>query len=512
MQNNYYVLRKLSSQLRSKIIGFKVGEIYSQQKNELSICLYNQGDEFNIKAYLQSDFSCLYFPDSTNRAKRNSIDLFRHIYDLEIVDVVQIKQDRSFYFQLQNNFKLLFKMHGNRSNIVLIRNRQITEIFKNNLKQDFELDISSLPKSVNTSFENFKLKNGNYKLVMPTFGKDFDFYFQQKEYEKLPIENQYEAFTELLNYLENPKYFIHIKEERKPLLSLYQIDQCDNVFSDPIKALNLLFKSYISDYQLQKEKAKIRNSITREIEKCNSYISNSNAKLEKLKSAQSYAHIGDIIMANLHKIKKHETAISLTDFYTNQPITIQLKATLSPQHNAEKYYKKAKNQKIELQNLRENIELKRQEIATLEANLKKLEEATKVKDLRKEQHIPIKNADQPFHLVSYLGYEILIGKNARRNEQLTFDIAKKDDMFLHAKDKPGSHVIIRSKKGIIYPSTVIEKAASYAAFYSKSRNESLIRVLYTPKKYVRKAKNSPQGTVVVTQEKVLLVKPESIKK
>ncbi len=199
MQNNYYVLRKLSSQLRSKIIGFKVGEIYSQQKNELSICLYNQGDEFNIKAYLQSDFSCLYFPDSTNRAKRNSIDLFRHIYDLEIVDVVQIKQDRSFYFQLQNNFKLLFKMHGNRSNIVLIRNRQITEIFKNNLKQDFELDISSLPKSVNTSFENFKLKNGNYKLVMPTFGKDFDFYFQQKEYEKLPIENQYENFTMLLD-------------------------------------------------------------------------------------------------------------------------------------------------------------------------------------------------------------------------------------------------------------------------------------------------------------------------
>jgi len=512
MQNNYYFLRQLSNQLRTQIIGFKVGEIYSQQKNELSICLYNQGDEFNIKAYLQSDFSCLYFPDRTNRAKRNSIDLFRHISDLEIIDVVQIIQDRSFYFQLQEHFILLFKMHGNRSNIVLIHNRQVVEIFKNNLKQDFDLDISLLPKSVNTSFENFKLNKGKYKLIMPTFGKDFDFYFQHKQYENLPLETQYEVFTELLNYLEHPKYFIHVKEEKKPLLSLYPIDDDDRIFIEPIKALNLLFKSFISDYQLQKEKAKIRNTISKEIEKCNSYIRNSNTKLEKLKSAQSYAHIGDVIMANLHSIKKHETEIRLLDFYTNQPITIKLKASLSPQHNAEKFYKKAKNQKFEIENLKKNIELKRQEIRTLEANLKKLKEAKKVKDLRKEQHVPVKNADQPFHLVTYMGYEILIGKNARRNEQLTFDIAKKDDLFLHAKDNPGSHVIIRSKKGYIYPEGVIEKAASYAAFYSKNRNESLIRVLYTPKKYVRKAKNSPQGTVVVTQEKVLLVKPESIKK
>ena len=133
-----------------------------------------------------------------------------------------------------------------------------------------------------------------------------------------------------------------------------------------------------------------------------------------------------------------------------------------------------------------------------------------MKQLKK---VPIKKeikADSPFHQVTYLDYEILVGKNANKNEMLTFKTAKKEDLFLHAKDTPGSHVIVRKRGNQNFPKTVIEKAAMFAAFYSRNKSEALCRVLYTQKKYVRKAKGAPVGAVIVEREKVILVKPEKI--
>ncbi len=512
MHNNFYFLRKLSHQLKSELAGFKIGEVYSQHKNELTISLYKDEREYYIKAHLDSDFSCLYFPEKINRAKRNSIDLFREIYNLEILDVEQIENDRSFIFKLQNNYVLLFKLHGNRSNIILLEDNKVVSVFRNNLKQDFEIEVDTLSKSVDLSFENFKSQNGNIKYILPTLGKSFDKYFNIKDYSELSLNEKYQALIDLVAYLDNPNFYIHYKEGSKPILSLYEIESGNELFNEPLSALNRIFKLYISDYRFYREKSKISNGLLQQIKKCESYIYSSQAKLEKLQTAQSYSHIGDLIMANLHQIKMHTSEIDLIDYYTNESITIKLKPTLSPQLNAEKYYKKAKSQQIEIDSIQKNIALKLQQKAKFKKKLDELESIQRFKDLPKETHLHQKEDGKPYHLVSFMDYEILIGKNAKKNEQLTFEVAKKEDLFLHAKDSPGSHVIIRSKNKQNFPEKVIEKAASHAAFYSKSKNESLIRVLYTPKKYVRKAKNKPPGTVIITQEKVLLVKPEPIKK
>ncbi|MDZ7604915.1 MAG: NFACT RNA binding domain-containing protein [Cyclobacteriaceae bacterium] len=111
-----------------------------------------------------------------------------------------------------------------------------------------------------------------------------------------------------------------------------------------------------------------------------------------------------------------------------------------------------------------------------------------------------------------MNYDILIGKNAQKNEQLTFKVAQKNDLFLHACDVPGSHVIVRMKPGQNIPRPVLEKAAAFAAFSSKSKSESLVRIAYTPRKYVRKPKGMPTGTVLIEKEKTLLVRPEAFKK
>jgi predicted ribosome quality control (RQC) complex YloA/Tae2 family protein len=113
----------------------------------------------------------------------------------------------------------------------------------------------------------------------------------------------------------------------------------------------------------------------------------------------------------------------------------------------------------------------------------------------------------PFHTTEHMGYQIWIGKNAVNNDLLTLKYAHKDDMWLHAKDVSGSHVVVKNQSGKTFPKEVIERAAELAAYNSKRKTESLCPVAYTLKKYVRKRKGDPAGAVIVEREEVIMVTP-----
>jgi predicted ribosome quality control (RQC) complex YloA/Tae2 family protein len=106
-----------------------------------------------------------------------------------------------------------------------------------------------------------------------------------------------------------------------------------------------------------------------------------------------------------------------------------------------------------------------------------------------------------------MNFDIWIGKNARANDEM-LRLAHKDDYWLHARDTAGSHVIIRKNKATSLPKPVLEKAAQWAAYYSKSKTESLVAVVFTEKKYVRKSKGMLSGQVKIEREKTLLVRPQ----
>jgi predicted ribosome quality control (RQC) complex YloA/Tae2 family protein len=114
----------------------------------------------------------------------------------------------------------------------------------------------------------------------------------------------------------------------------------------------------------------------------------------------------------------------------------------------------------------------------------------------------------PYHAVEFNGYHIWIGKNAKANDILTLKYAFKEDLWLHAKDVPGSHVVIKYKAGKNFPKDVIERGAQLAAYYSKRKNETLCPVAVTSKKFVRKRKGDPAGAVVVEREEVIMVEPK----
>ena len=112
-----------------------------------------------------------------------------------------------------------------------------------------------------------------------------------------------------------------------------------------------------------------------------------------------------------------------------------------------------------------------------------------------------------FKVYEYMGFQILVGRNAKNNDELTFKYGYKEDLWLHAKDVKGSHVLIKYQSGKNFPRPVIQVAAQLAAFYSSNKNTNTCPVIFTPRKFVRKSKGLPAGAVFVDKEDIIFVKP-----
>jgi len=221
-------------------------------------------------------------------------------------------------------------------------------------------------------------------------------------------------------------------------------------------------------------------------------------------------------MANMHLIPSGATQVELPDFNTGIPLKIKLKPMLTPQKNAEQYYRKSKNQGKEIKVLEQYLTTGSHELESLEGHINYIQQCKDHKTLtnyaKGHNLVPNKQTKEKeslFKQFSFHDFKILIGKNAANNDLLTQKFTHKDDLWLHAKDVKGSHVVIKHQDGKPFPAIVIEKAARLAAFYSKRKNDTLCPVTYTPKKYVRKPKGGLPGQVVVEREKVLLVTPEA---
>jgi predicted ribosome quality control (RQC) complex YloA/Tae2 family protein len=196
-------------------------------------------------------------------------------------------------------------------------------------------------------------------------------------------------------------------------------------------------------------------------------------------------------------------------------ITISLKEQLSPQKNAENLYRKSKNQQIEINQLKSAIAHKESELLLINKEIEEIKLAEDVKSIKKlsKKNKPASynqvEVRVPYKRFETNGFVILVGKGARENDELTLKYAKKEDMWLHAKDVTGSHVILKHQSNKNFPMEVIEKAAQLAAYYSKRKTDSLVPVITTQKKYVRKPKGLPPGKVHIDKEETILVSPDT---
>ncbi len=515
MQNNYYMLRQVAARLNTILPGYSLATCFSQQKDELVLGFTNGQTDFYINAVLRSDFTCLQFPDTYHRSRKNSADLFTPALGRPITAVRQYQHERCFGLLLEGGLQLLFKMYGLKSNVLLIENGQPTLLFKNKLKNDEALNPAALDRQLAQTEAAFTEANGQLRVVFPTFDGTIKQYLSAQGYSPdLPLAQQWAHLSHTLQQLQHPTYAIGY-HNHEPYLTLLPTANTTPLPTDPLQAMNTFYKAYTHHYYLWREQHQATRLLDKKLKQGRQYIAKTMARYETLLDEMQYEQWANIIMANLHHINAGQKQATLHNFYTDQEITIKLKATLSPQKNAAVYYRKAKNQKVEHDKLAENIEAREAQQEQLTAHRQAIAQFDDIKTLRKylkdNNLTPKQEAEAeslPYHPWMLEGHAIWVGKNAKNNDVLTLKYAHKEDLWLHAKDVAGSHVIIKRQPGKPVPGTVKEGAAQLAAWYSKRKNDSLCPVTCTRRKFVRKTRHLPPGAMLVDkEEEVLLVAP-----
>ena len=233
--------------------------------------------------------------------------------------------------------------------------------------------------------------------------------------------------------------------------------------------------------------------------------------------------LGDILTANLHRIVKGQTAIDCEDFYDEEmkTVSIPLSAILSPQQNAAKFYKDYARMKNAEKELTRQMELAEGELNYLKSVLEELNRAgteAELEEIRRELQEGgylrgetgkkrVKQAKlAPMRFESTDGYPIYVGRNNRQNDELTFRLARKDDIWCHASKVHGSHVII-SCGGATPPDDTVTQAAQLAAYYAESGGGQNIAVDVTSVKQVKKIPSGKPGMVIYHTYKTVIVNP-----
>lgn len=232
-------------------------------------------------------------------------------------------------------------------------------------------------------------------------------------------------------------------------------------------------------------------------------------QMKDTEKKDKYKVYGELINTYGYNITPNSKSMEALNYYTNETITIPLDPTLTPQENAQRYFEKYGKMKRTYEALSELTVQVKEEIEHLESILAALDIAMQEEDLvqikeeliesgyirRKGGTKRAKVTSKPFHYISSDGFHMYVGKNNYQNDELTFKFATGNDWWFHAKQKAGSHVIVKTE-GHELPDRTFEEAARLAAYYSKGREQAKVEIDYIQKKHVKKPAGAKPGFVV----------------
>ncbi len=515
MHLNYHFLKFLCPELEKAFSGKEILACFSQSKDELIFQTSDENGERCIRAHLLPPQVYLSFPDGFPRAKRNSVNLFSEIIGDTIISCRVLSYERAFIFELNSGKILLFKLHGNRSNVLLYEKDADSpfKLFRNEITDDRTLDWKSLEQNLDLSRDRFEVLEGNASQFLPTLGAVPRSWLKERGYPEADLATKWQLMQDLLDILDTPLYSL-AEKSGEVVLSLLPEQNVKSSFSNPIQAVNELFYQALVKGNFEKEKNSLLKKYQDQLKKHQSYISKSSQKLEELRNSAPPSHLADVIMANLHEFGNGVSDKELLDFYTGKTVKVSLKPNQKPQDLAESLYRKSKNRQLEWAQLEKTIGQKIDQAESLKSKIEELEKSEDFRKLKsfKKTHgedkvLQKEVAALPFKVFEVDGFAIWVGKSASSNDEMLRNYTKKDDLWLHARMVPGSHVLIKLGVNDFPPIPVLERAAGLAAFYSKNKNETLAPVIYTRAKYVRKVKGSAPGSVIVEREQVLMVPP-----
>ena len=314
-------------------------------------------------------------------------------------------------------------------------------------------------------------------------------------------------------------------QETKPFLTETSFSPVPfaNQVGEPFTSLSDLLDTYYKDKaerdRVKQQASELIRRVENELQKNRHKLKKQEKELLATDNAEEFRQKGELLTTFLHQVPNDQDQVTLDNYYTNQPITIALDKALTPSQNAQRYFKRYQKLKEAVKYLTELIEETKATILYLESvetvlNQAGLEEIAEIREeliqtgfIRRRQREKIQKRKKPVQYLASDGKTIIyVGRNNLQNEELTFKMARKEELWFHAKDIPGSHVVI---SGNLNPSDEVKTdAAELAAYFSKGRLSNLVQVDMIEVKKLNKPTGGKPGFVTYTGQKTLRVTPD----
>lgn len=334
--------------------------------------------------------------------------------------------------------------------------------------------------------------------------------------------------NELENILVNEKlstFRNFFSQETKPCLTETSFSPVpfSNQAGEPFASLSNLLDTYYKDKaerdRVKQQASELIRRVENELQKNRHKLKKQEKELLATDNAEEFRQKGELLTTFLHQVPNDQDQVILDNYYTNQPITIALDKALTPNQNAQRYFKRYQKLKEAVKYLTDLIEETKATILYLESvetvlNQAGLEEIAEIREeliqtgfIRRRQREKIQKRKKPEQYLASDGKTIIyVGRNNLQNEELTFKMARKEELWFHAKDIPGSHVVI---SGNLDPSDEVKTdAAELAAYFSQGRLSNLVQVDMIEVKKLNKPTGGKPGFVTYTGQKTLRVTPD----
>lgn len=550
------VVRAIVNELQ-ELVGTRILKIYQPHDTDLILIIRGYGKNFNLLISANPTYPRIHL---TNRNYTNPMEppmfcmlLRKHLEGGIIEGITQIDNERIIHMDVKvrdelgdtQTRRLIIEIMGKHSNIILINPEKnlildginhVTAAIssyrqvlpgKEYLSPPQQDKVNPLLASEEQFFSLIKLNEGRidkqivdrFTGLSPVIAKEI------LHNSKLPTkENLWNAFSNLMVMMKENEYWPAIVSGEKTDFSIVPLTHLQGEITQ-FSSINSCLEEF---YDRKADRDTIRQKtydlgrfLINEKHKNEKKLENLLQDIDEAKKADDFKLYGELLTANLYQIKRGDKEALVPNYYTEEQtrIAIPLDPTRSPAENAQYYYKKYNKLKNSLNYIEEQQQLAINEILYLDSILTQLESANveDINDIREElveqgylkerKRNQRKKNKNPIieQYTSTEGITIYVGKNNKQNEYLTNKLASSSDTWLHTKDIPGSHVVIKARE---FTEATLSEAAMLAAYYSKAKYSSQVPVDYTLIKYVKKPNGSKPGFVIYENQKTIFVTPD----
>ncbi|WP_314557023.1 NFACT RNA binding domain-containing protein [uncultured Parvimonas sp.] len=547
------------------LLNGKINKINQPDKNEINIQIYNK-ENYKLLMSCANNLSRIHLSEKNKKNPITAYNfcmlLRKHLVGGTIKNIYQHKMDRVVCFEIENLNELkelskkllIIEIMGKHSNIILVdkesnkiidsikhidsRQSSIREVFPNKdyffvkdekeniLEENYKLPSEILKVSEPISMKKFFYTNYlgfspiiSYELL---HNSNVDSDTNSANLDAESIRRIDENFVKLVDKIKSENYFpIFIKDDANNNKDFYCFDLSLYENKEKVESISILVENFYHNNSLRdriNQKASgFKKILTTKLNRLTNKYLAMNDELLNNQSKEDLKIFADLLSINIYKLQKGMEKVTVENIYDNmQEIEISLDEKKSPRENIEAYYKKYKKLKTadeiiksELPKIEEEMKYIKQILETIEI-ITELNELSEIEEelislgyvKRNKKNKQKLEKSKPYVFETDSGALIYVGKNNLQNENLTLKFANKNDIFFHAQDVPGSHVILR---GSNLTEDDYKIAGFLAGYYSYFKNEGYANVDYTEKKHIRKAKGTGLGMVYYDNFKTLFI-------